>query len=329
MTENIINKKAIIKPRTFSQIEAAKNSNNFEAHCEKCFRPKKTCYCKYITPINTGIKFVFLMHPKEAYKQKTGTGRLAHLTLIDSEIIVGIDFSQNKRVNALINDKNYFPLVLYPAQNAFTAETFAKYASQNGILKNEKIENVESCKNIGGLLGENISTIEKIEKIESTAGENIFQIENIENCCERACDCENILENAGKNSNQNKKLLIFVIDSTWFFAKKMLRLSPNVKGLQKLSFTNAYRSQFKFKTQPSEECLSTIESCYYLIKELQAVNLAKNCDIEPLMDIFKRMVDFQIQSQIIREQSGEPDRYQASGSIRAKKRLLRKQTEEK
>lgn len=29
-----------------------------------------------------------LMHPKEAVKQKKGTGRLTHLALMDSEIIV-------------------------------------------------------------------------------------------------------------------------------------------------------------------------------------------------------------------------------------------------
>ena len=48
------------------------------------------------------------MHPKEAYKQKTGTGRLAHLTLEDSEIIVGVDFTDNPRLNTLITDEKYF-----------------------------------------------------------------------------------------------------------------------------------------------------------------------------------------------------------------------------
>ena len=82
--------------------------------CYKCFRPFETCYCKDIVSIKTGIKFVFLMHPKEAYKQKTGTGRLAHLTLEDSEIIVGVDFTDNPRLNTLITDEKYFPVVMYP-----------------------------------------------------------------------------------------------------------------------------------------------------------------------------------------------------------------------
>ena len=56
--------------------------------CYHCFRPKETCYCKDILPFDTEIHFVFLMHPKEAYKQKTGTGRLASLSLKNSEILI-------------------------------------------------------------------------------------------------------------------------------------------------------------------------------------------------------------------------------------------------
>lgn len=92
--------------------------------CLKCFRPLQSCYCKYIKPFDPGIKFVFLMHPVEAYKQKTGTGRLASLTLINSEIIIGDSFDENKRVKELISDSRYFPMILYPDKTACYAETF-------------------------------------------------------------------------------------------------------------------------------------------------------------------------------------------------------------
>ena len=92
--------------------------------CLKCFRPIQTCYCKYIHPVETRVKFVFLMHPREAYKQKTGTGRLASLSLKDSEIIVDKSFDQNKRVKQLIEDSSYYPMVLYPGDNACFTETF-------------------------------------------------------------------------------------------------------------------------------------------------------------------------------------------------------------
>ena len=65
-----------------------------------------------------GMKFVILIHPKEAKKQKTGTGRLTHLSLLGSELICGIDFTDNIRVNSLIRDPHYFPLVAFPGYDA-------------------------------------------------------------------------------------------------------------------------------------------------------------------------------------------------------------------
>ena len=92
--------------------------------CLKCFRPLKTCYCKYIKPIDPGVKFVFLMHPIEAYKQKTGTGRLASLTLTGSEIIIDKTFDNNKKTQNLISNPEYYPMILYPGKDAYSAETF-------------------------------------------------------------------------------------------------------------------------------------------------------------------------------------------------------------
>jgi len=52
------------------------------------------------------------MHPKEARKIKNGTGRLTHLNLQNSELIIDVDFTHNKRVNEIIN--TYKSYVLYP-----------------------------------------------------------------------------------------------------------------------------------------------------------------------------------------------------------------------
>ena len=92
--------------------------------CLKCFRPLQTCYCSYIKQVDTGVKFVFLMHPVEAYKQKTGTGRLASLSLTDSEIIIDDTFDNNKKTQALIRNPEYFPMILYPGKEACFAESF-------------------------------------------------------------------------------------------------------------------------------------------------------------------------------------------------------------
>jgi DTW domain-containing protein YfiP len=165
------------------------------------------------------------MHPKEAYRQKTGTGRLTALSLKDAEIIIGIDFTNNARLNELISDtKTFFPVLLYPAKDAYFTDTPA------------------------------------------------------------------FREAIGK-----RKLLVIVVDATWFFAHKIVVLSGNLHALPKLSFKNAYRSQFEFKRQPAPECLSTIESTYYLAEELKAAGIANpDADVSGMMRTFHDMVSYQL-----------------------------------
>lgn len=198
--------------------------------CFKCFKPKSVCLCKYGKNLDTGIKFVFLMHPKEFRRQRTGTGYLSHLCLKDSEVIVGLDFLQNKRLSQLLANPQYFPVLMYPGQDAITA------------------------KSIG-------------QKLNSKGG-------------------------AG---NYDKKLLILILDATWFCSKKMLQHNPFLLELPKLSFEESYQSIFTFKREPSPECISTIECCYYIIKEFQAEGFVdKALDPEPLMNIFKAMIKLQL-----------------------------------
>jgi len=60
------------------------------------------------------MRFVILMHTKEARKQRTGTARLATMCLKNSELLIGTEFADNERVNALLRDPGYAPFVLYP-----------------------------------------------------------------------------------------------------------------------------------------------------------------------------------------------------------------------
>lgn len=204
--------------------------------CPLCRRPRTNCFCKYITPVDCKVKFIFLMHPKEAKHQRTGTGRLAHLTLPDSEIIMGIDFTKNVHVCDLLKDPRYYPVLLYPGPDAWTA-------------------NRVGFKEVVG----------------------------------------------------DKTLLVFVIDSTWFCSKKMIRYSTNILALPKLSFSGSYRSIYTFKREPKEYCVSTIESCYYLIKELQAADMvSKAIDPEPLLFVFKKMIQFQLSKENERIDLGLP-----------------------
>ena len=58
------------------------------------------------------------MHPKEARKEKTGTGRLCNLVLRNSRLLIGVDFTDDDEVNALIADPDYNSVVLFPAAGA-------------------------------------------------------------------------------------------------------------------------------------------------------------------------------------------------------------------
>lgn len=196
--------------------------------CYKCFKPVSNCLCKYTKELDTGIKFIFLMHTKEAKRQRTGTGNIAHISLKNSEIIVGLDFNHNKRLQELLTSEKYFPVLMYPDENAWTAK-------KDGF----------------------------------------------------------------KEAIGNKILLVIILDATWFCAKKMIEHNPFLLNLPKISFYGNYRSIFTFKHEPKPEYISTVESCYYFIKEMQDENLLidKNIDPSPMMTAFKQMIVFQLKAE--------------------------------
>lgn len=192
--------------------------------CYKCYKPKPYCICKYITvSIETNTKFVILMHPKEFKKTKNGTGHMTNNSLNNCEFHVGIDFTNHKRVNELLNNKEYEAYVLYPDENSIKLNT-------------QKLPN-------------------------------------------------------------EKKSLIFIIDSTWPCSKKILRLSENLKSLKKISFDHNKSSQFKIKTQPNEYCLSTIESTLCVLEQLNfhnTENISKK-SLDDFLNPFKKMINNQLE----------------------------------
>jgi len=82
-------------------------------------RPSSSCICKHINTIETKTRFTILMHPKEYKREKIGTGRMTQLQLENSEIIVGIDFTNNKRVNEILSKEENSHFLLYPGKDNF------------------------------------------------------------------------------------------------------------------------------------------------------------------------------------------------------------------
>ena len=86
--------------------------------CYSCRWPEAHCLCPRIKPFDTDTRFVILMHPKEYKREKNGTGHICRATLRNSAIIMGVDFTENPEVNALIADPGNLCLVLYPGERS-------------------------------------------------------------------------------------------------------------------------------------------------------------------------------------------------------------------
>jgi len=92
-------------------------------YCYRCFRPVRNCLCQEARPFFTQTEFIFLLHSKEARKEKTGTGRLAQLCLQNSRLFSGTDFSEDHSVNQLLSDPEYYSVLLFPGENSVDINT--------------------------------------------------------------------------------------------------------------------------------------------------------------------------------------------------------------
>ena len=177
--------------------------------------------CEYIQAFDTNTKFVILMHPKEFKKVKNNTGRFTHLSLKNSELFVGIDFSQNKKINEIVATHDSY--ILYPSEDSLN-------------------------------LTDNKPTL-----------------------------------------SSNKKLAIFIIDSTLIGAKKMFIQSENLQILKHMSFSTTQTSKYEIKEQPNERYLSTIESTLVVLEELNkwGIEELKKESLQNFLNPFLEMVAYQ------------------------------------
>lgn len=193
------------------------------ATCYNCYRPQSSCMCKYVKQIETNTQFIILMHPKEYRKTKNGTGHFTNLSLPNSKILIGIDFTNHKEINEIINNPLNNSYLLYPGDDSIKLNT-------QTIKDNEKTN------------------------------------------------------------------VIFILDSTWPCSRKMLRVSKNLQKLKKISFVHTKSSAFEFKTQPSDYCLSTIEStlCVLELLTYHGIEDIKKSQFDSFLEPFSKMVQYQL-----------------------------------
>ena len=86
--------------------------------CYRCFRPEPLCLCYAIVPVETRTQFVILIHPKECTRIKNNTGRLTHLSLPNSKLFMGVDFTHHRQLNTILNDPDNHCVILYPGSES-------------------------------------------------------------------------------------------------------------------------------------------------------------------------------------------------------------------
>lgn len=87
--------------------------------CPRCRRPKTVCWCAALQPADSRTRVVFLQHPLEA-KVPISTCRMAHLSLPNSELHVGLGAEGSARLEALCREADTW--VLFPSPDATPLE---------------------------------------------------------------------------------------------------------------------------------------------------------------------------------------------------------------
>ena len=101
-----------------NQRQAQLTAPSYRRCCATCLQPDFACYCPWIRTIDVKIDFVILIHPKEIKRRRITTGRMAHLSLENSHLIMGYLFEYDPRVNAILADVKRHCVILYPSRNA-------------------------------------------------------------------------------------------------------------------------------------------------------------------------------------------------------------------
>jgi DTW domain-containing protein YfiP len=83
--------------------------------CWRCRRPTRVCWCGDLRPVESQTHVVFVQHPRET-RVPVSTCRMAHLSLPNSELHVGLTAVGNPRLEALCAQPGV--AVLFPSEGA-------------------------------------------------------------------------------------------------------------------------------------------------------------------------------------------------------------------
>ncbi len=87
---------------------------------------------------------------------------------------------------------------------------------------------------------------------------------------------------------------IVLLDGTWSQAKGLMRDCSLLHALPRVAFHPQMPSQYGFREQPADLCLSSLEAVVELCRRLGS---AKEENLAPMLAAFLSMVDFQLESE--------------------------------
>ena len=90
-----------------------------------------------------------------------------------------------------------------------------------------------------------------------------------------------------------ERIHLIVVDGTWWQAKKLLTLNPQLAALPRLAFTPSRPSDYRIRRQPAEFCVSTIEALAETLSVLEPPGDEPR-RFESLLAPFRAMVDSQL-----------------------------------
>jgi len=99
------------------------------------------------------------MHPKEFKKVKNNTGFFTHLSLSNSEVFIGIDFTEHNRINEIIATHDSY--ILFPSPNAInlSEETPAAFDKREKPMAIFLIDSTWACTKKMFTLSQNLNRL--------------------------------------------------------------------------------------------------------------------------------------------------------------------------